>query len=176
MDVCSAVAAWFRQSVTICCNAYNENKATIHKYVPLPSLMMIIIGLILVTNRARRYKKVDQQEQGHMASMRPVKHVIVNFQFTCTIRHLTAFPCWYDQHNRYQQGRECSWNMFPGKVFPKSTHYNCISIATNIEITTIVECQISRDILSYNSTNCLSCPLNIAIRSYRSHVIRWPCP
>ena len=46
--------------------------------------------------------------------------------------------------------------------------YGGIDIATYIEITTIMECQISRDIHSYNSTNCLSCPLNIVNCSYRS--------
>ena len=47
-------------------------------------------------------------------------------------------------------------------------NYSGIDIATYIEITTIMECQISRDIHSYNSTNCLSCPLNIVNCSYRS--------
>ena len=46
--------------------------------------------------------------------------------------------------------------------------YSGIDIATYIEITTIMECQISRDIHPYNSTNCLSCPLNIVNCSYRS--------
>ena len=37
-------------------------------------------------------------------------------------------------------------------------YYSSIDIATYIEITTIMKCQISIDIHSY-STNCLSCPL-----------------
>ena len=47
-------------------------------------------------------------------------------------------------------------------------NYSGIDIATYIEIITIMECQISIDIHSYNSTNCLSCPLNIVNCSYRS--------
>ena len=45
----------------------------------------------------------------------------------------------------------------------QNDNYSYINIATYIEITTIMECQISRVILSYNSTNFLSCPLNIVI-------------
>ena len=43
--------------------------------------------------------------------------------------------------------------------YPSANHvilYSCINIANYIEITTIMECQISGVILSYNSTNCLS--------------------
>ena len=41
--------------------------------------------------------------------------------------------------------------------------YSCINIATYIGFITIIECQVSRIILSYNYTTCLSCPLNILI-------------
>ena len=37
------------------------------------------------------------------------------------------------------------------------------NIATYVEVTTTMEYQISKVILSYSSINCLSCPLNIAI-------------
>ena len=37
------------------------------------------------------------------------------------------------------------------------------NIATYVEVTTIMECQISRVILSCSYINCLSCPLNIVI-------------
>ena len=44
-----------------------------------------------------------------------------------------------------------------------SADYGYINIATYIDIITIMECQISRVILSYNHTTCFSCPLNIVI-------------
>ena len=47
--------------------------------------------------------------------------------------------------------------------YPMQIHYSGINIATYIEITTIMECQMSRVILSYSSVNCLSCPLFIVI-------------
>ena len=50
------------------------------------------------------------------------------------------------------------------------SYYSFIDIATNIEITTIMECQISRVILSYNSANCLNFPsiLSLIIQ------VTWP--
>ena len=48
-------------------------------------------------------------------------------------------------------------------LLPSSVTLNCNPIATYIEINTITECQISKVILSDNSTNCLSCPLYIVI-------------
>ena len=65
-------------------------------------------------------------------------------------QHFSAFlSCDELQINQYCLG---DWQV------PQLT-YSCISIATNIEITTIMECQISRVIISYST----SCPLNIAI-------------
>ena len=50
----------------------------------------------------------------------------------------------------------------------QTIYYSGIDIETYDEITTNMKCQISRDIYSYNSTNCLICPLNIVNCSYRS--------
>ena len=48
-------------------------------------------------------------------------------------------------------------------VDTQAIDYSGISIATYMEITIIMECQISRDIQSYNSTNCFSCPSILSI-------------